>query len=121
MSLEIYLYSKKTLTCDCGRVHEIDTDNNVFNANITSNLYRMAIEAGVGDELWNPYELDISKAGQLIEPLNNAIADMEHRPSHYQKFDAANGWGTYKDFLPWLKRLYDACKEYPNSTVEISK
>lgn len=120
MSLDIDLYNKKTLTCMCGFVHEIE-DTNVFNANITHNLYNMAIEAGISDELWRPNEVGISTAKQLIEPLNKAIVDMENRPSHYKKFDASNGWGTYKDFLPWLKRLFDACKEYPNSIIEISK
>ena len=121
MSLDIYLYDNKTLTCECGKVHEIDTENNVFDANITHNLHSMANEAGIGDHLWNPYEIDVQKASDLIEPLNKAIMDMEHRPLHYKKFDAYNGWGTYDDFLPWLKNLFEACKLYPNAIIIISK
>lgn len=121
MSLDIYLYDNKTLTCDCGKVHEIDTDKLVFDANITHNLRSMADEALIGDYLWDVYNTEIKTAKDLINPLNKAIVDMEHRPSNYKKFDSPNGWGTYVDFLPWLKRLLSACHEYPNATIEISK
>lgn len=45
------------------------------------------------------------------------IALLESDPNRFQQFDASNGWGTYKDFVPWLYRYLDACKEFPEANV----
>jgi hypothetical protein len=121
MSLNIYLYNSKVLTCDCGRVHEIETDKCVFDANITHNLGSMADAAGIGDCLWAPEKNGISKAKQLIEPLTKAILSMKALPDYYKQFNARNGWGLYDDFVPWLELLLYACIEYPESKIEISR
>ena len=93
----------------------------VYESNITHNLNKMAKEAGVYRVLWYPEEEGIIYAGQLIEPLEKAIEDMELRPDHYKTFDSPNGWGLYVNLLPWLIRLLDACREYPDSRFNISK
>jgi hypothetical protein len=92
----------------------------VYNSNITHNLNKMAAEAGIYRLLWYPEEEDITYAEQLIEPLEKAIEDMESRPEHYKTFDSPNGWGLYVNFLPWLKRLLDACVKHPDSTIRVS-
>jgi len=92
----------------------------VFDANITHNLGRMAREANIYDVLWRPEEHDISKAWQLIGPLSSAIEEMEKDPERFKKHDAPNGWGLYEHFLPWLKRLLDACEVYPGATIRTS-
>ena len=102
MSLDIYLKRVQTTT--------------VFDANITHNLNRMANEAGIYDVLWHPEERAV--AGDMIPALEAAIDRMEADPDHFRQFDAPNGWGTYDDFLPWLKRLLEACREYPDAEVE---
>jgi len=88
--------------------------------NITHNLGRMASEAGIYKHLWRPEEIGIKTAGQLIKPLETAIKDMEKRPEYYKQFDASNGWGTYNDFMPWLKKLLQACKDYEKSIIKVS-
>jgi hypothetical protein len=93
----------------------------VYESNITHNLTKMAREAGIYQVLWRPEEIDITKANHLIAPLENAITDMEKRPFHYEKYNSENGWGTYADFLPWLRRLLEACKEFPDATIEASR
>ena len=105
MSLDIYLTAARPVT--------------VFDANITHNLNNMADEAGIYDILWHPDENGIETAEQLIEPLRAAIEDMETNPKQYKQFNAQNGWGTYKQFLPWLRRLLKACKENPDATVSV--
>lgn len=93
----------------------------VYDANITHNLNGMAEEAGFYKHLWRPEEIGVTLASELIEPLERGIQDMKERPEHYQTFDAKNGWGTYKDFLPWLEKLLAACKENPDAEIEVSR
>lgn len=120
MSLDIYLHNTKKIECDCGRVHEMEKDL-VFDANITHNLNSMAAEAGIYEALWRPEEIRLSKAGKLAEILNPAIRDMDLRPDHYRQFNSPNGWGKYEHFMPWLERLRDACEDYPNATISVSR
>ena len=92
----------------------------VYSANITHNLTTMAKAAGIYDQLWRPEDNGIWYAGNLIDPLREAIKAMESSPTYYKTFDSDNGWGTYEDFLPWLKELLDACEANPDARVEVS-
>lgn len=85
--------------------------------NITHNLADMAEAAGIFKCLWRAEENGFKRARQLIKPLESAIADMRARPEFYKQYDAPNGWGTYKDFAPWLERLLEICRENPNRSV----
>ena len=93
----------------------------VFWANITHNLNDMAEEAGIYKHLWRPDEIEITHARQLIEPLSIAVALMKADPCRFKKFDAENGWGTYKDFVPWIDKYIKACKENPDATINVSR
>ena len=93
----------------------------VYWANITHNLGRMAKEAGIYEALWRPDEIGITKAEQLIAPLTEGLEKMRLRPDHYMKFDADNGWGKYEDFVPWVQRYLDACHENPDAKVTVSR
>ena len=100
----------------CGR-----GDDDVFSANITHNLSRMAAEAGIYEEVWRPEEVGVVSAEQLVSPLTRAIARMKARPDHYRQFNAENGWGLYKHFLPWLEKLLVACAQWPEAKVRTSR
>jgi hypothetical protein len=93
----------------------------VYWANITHNLNTMAEAAGIYKHLWRPEEVGITKAQQLIEPLREAIAKMKADPEKFKQYDADNGWGTYKDFLPWLEKYLGACQEHPEADVSVSR
>lgn len=93
----------------------------VFNANITHNLSNMAEEAGIYMQVWRPDECGIDRAEQLIPVLERGIALMESDPGRFEKHNAPNGWGVYDDFLPWLKRYLEACKESPTAKVSVSR
>jgi len=101
----------------------IEDENGVelFTQNITHNLGKMAVEAGIYKCLWRHDENGIETAGQLIEPLSNAVRDMTARPEHYQQFDSPNGWGLYIHFLPWLEKLLIACIKWPNAKIVVSR
>jgi hypothetical protein len=92
-----------------------------FYSNITHNLVDMAKEAGIYLHLWRPKELGITLAKDLIEPLEKGLAEMRSKPEHFRKFDSPNGWGTYKHFVPFVDKYLEACKEFPESTIEVDR
>jgi hypothetical protein len=107
MSLDAYLTAIRPTT--------------IYSSNITHNLGKMAAEAGIYDCLWRPETIGISKAEQLIEPLERGLAELTARPDHYKQFDAANGWGIYPHFVEFVEKYLEACKENPDATVEASR
>ena len=113
MSLTIYLTNE---TCPhCGHGDE------VFDCNITHNLSKMADEAGLYYQLWRPKECGIETAGQLIEPITDAIDKMRLEPERFRALDSPNGWGTYGGFIMWLERLLAACVDNPKATVRANR
>jgi len=120
MSLDIFLTRKKWVSYDGGKTHTVE-DETVYEANITHNLAAMADKAGLYKYLWRPEELGINKAKELVEPLTKGLADMKARPKYYKKFNASNGWGLYKHFVPWIERYLEAAKEYPDANIEVGR
>lgn len=90
----------------------------IYWANITHNLGAMARAAGIYEILWHPPTGTIAR--ELIEPLRTAIERMEENPLAFSVFDSPNGWGTYKNFVPWLRNLLCACEENPTATIRVS-
>lgn len=120
MSLDVYLTRKKWISYDGGKTHTVETET-VYEANITHNLGEMANEAGIYIHLWRPKEIGITKAKELIAPLTKGLADMKARPEHYEQFNAPNGWGLYKHFVPWIEEYLEAAKEYPDTNIVVSR
>ena len=113
MSLDIYLEANK---CPhCGRYDD------AFSTNITHNLGEMASEAGIYRHLWHPEEIGITKAGQLIEPLRAGLALMRSNPELFERLNSPNEWGTYEQFIPWIKELLAACCENPEANIRVSR
>ena len=107
MGLDVYLIKTKP--------------TEVFCANITHNLNKMAEAAGIYKYLWRPDEIGITQAGQLIKPLEEGLAKMKANPDKYREYDASNGWGKYDDFVPWIERYIEACKQNPDAEVSVSR
>jgi hypothetical protein len=118
MSLDIYFREKK-ICPNCA--HILDDGEEVHWQNITHNLGRMADEAGFYKQLWRPEETDVVYASQLGIHLEKGIKELESNPAKYKQFSASNGWGTYEQFIPWLKELLQACKDHPDSIVTASR
>lgn len=107
MSLDIDLYAVRR-TC-------------VHDANITHNLGEMAEAAGIYGCLWRAPENGFTTASQLIEPLADGIAKMKADPGHFEQFNAKNGWGLYRHFLPWLEDLLAVCIANPDAEIVTSR
>lgn len=107
MSLDVYLTAvRKT---------------EVFSANITHNLNKMAEEAGIYKHLWRPEEVGISTAAQLIEPLRDGLALMKSDPPRFKKHNPSNGWGSYEGFVPWVEAYLNECIENPDAEVSVCR
>lgn len=93
----------------------------VYWANITHNLGPMAEAAGIYQHLWRPEEIGITTAAQLIDPLATGLALLKSDPNRFRLFDAPNGWGLYKHFVPFVEQYLEACREHPDATVSVSR
>lgn len=118
MSLDVHLIIKEEVCPTCGRGK---SEEEVFWANITHNLNTMAGEAGIYEHLWRPEEIGITTAAQLIEPLQTGIILMEREPERFIALEPSNKWGTYRDFIPWLKNYLEACEKHPTAFVQVSR
>jgi len=90
-------------------------------ANITHNLGKMAGEAGIYEALWRPEELGFDTANQIIPLLTEGLAKLKADPEKYKKFDSPNGWSLYIHFVPFVEKYLDACLENPDAIIEVSR
>jgi len=136
MSLDVTLYRTYLVSYDEGKTLEPRREE-VYSANITHNLGMMADEAGIYEALWRPHRLkpkyDIPesdydaeykfeednpvRAYEIIEIIEKGLDDMKARPEYYETFNSPNGWGTYKNFVPWIEKYLAALKEFPDAQV----
>lgn len=120
MSLDVYLNRKRYLSYDEGKTYTEDNEE-VYWANITHNLNKMAREAGIYEALWRPEEIGKTKASEIVELLEKGLSDLKARPEHFEKFNSPNGWGMYEHFVPFVEKYLEACKEYPDAVIEVSR
>lgn len=125
MSLGIYFQGEeRTSDChcgECGQSYKKTEREEYFSANITHNLGKMADEAGIYEWLWGAEERGTKSAAELIEPLTKGLALLESDPPRFEKFNAPNGWGMYKHFVPFVSDVLEAAKQYPHATVKVSR
>ena len=107
MSLDVYLTATRP--------------TEVYEANITHNLTKMAAEAGIYEALWRPEEIGITKAVDLIDILWEGLEKMKADPDHYKQFNSPNGWGMYEHFVPFVENYLNACRENPDAEVYVSR
>jgi hypothetical protein len=139
MSLDVNLERKRWVTYD--KVNFEEDNEELYSANITHNLNKMAGEAGIYEALWRPHrlrtdydvkegnhtaELDFEEsceieAREIIPLLEKGLADLKARPEHFKQFDSPNGWGTYVHFVPFVEEYLNACKKYHDAIVRVSR
>ena len=102
-------------------VHLIEDGAEVFSANITHNLGRMANKCGIYGALWRPDENQMLKAKDIMEDLQDGLALLKSNEAFFRKFDAPNGWGLYEHFVPWVERYLKACWEHRDADISVSR
>lgn len=93
----------------------------IYSANITHNLNKMAEAAGIYECLWRPDEHGMTHACNIIAPLSAGVALLATEKSKFEAFDSPNGWGTYKHFLPFCIDYLQACKDNPDALVSVCR
>lgn len=89
----------------------------VYDANITHNLVKMAAEAGIYEYLWRPGDIGIFKAADLIEPLERGLIFLKADREKFEQFNAPNGWGNYDNLVDFVEQYLTACRENPDADV----
>jgi hypothetical protein len=96
-------------------------DGEVYSANITHNLGKMAREAGVYEVLWRPEEIGIRTAEQLVEPLTAGLDALKANPAHFKTLNPENGWGSYEGLVAFIADYIDAARANPQAEVYASR
>lgn len=100
---------------------KVKGEGEVFSANITHNLGKMAAACGVYYACWRPEEINCTRAKHILPMLEEGVKLLKEHPDFYKTFDSSNGWGLYIHFLPWLEQYTDACRTYPEAKIRVSR
>lgn len=98
-----------------------DETHEVYSANITHNLGKMAVAAEIYKALWAPEELQITQARQLIPLLRAGLGNLHGDPNHFKTFNPSNGWGDYDGLVDFVTDYLAACEQNPDAEVEVSR
>lgn len=120
MSLDVYLTRTQYLSYDKGETYT-EKEEELYSANITHNLGKMASEADIYIALWKPEEIPATKASEIIDLLDKGLADLKERPAHFETFNSPNGWGMYEHFVPFVEKYLEACREFPEAIINVSR
>lgn len=125
MSLDVDLEgSSYTESCECsscGNQHERTRRESFFSSNITHNLGVMAEAAGIYRHLWRPEEVGITRASQLIAPLESGLRLLRECPEKFKAYNPMNGWGSYEVLVRFVESYLAACREHPDAEVSVSR
>jgi hypothetical protein len=101
--------------------HDCSEREYLCDLNVTHNLNRMAEAAGIYKHLWRPDEIEITKASQLIAPLQAGLQKLVADSDYYKRFNPENGWGSYDGFVRFVQAYLAACQENPTADVHVSR
>jgi hypothetical protein len=92
-------------------------EEEVYWFNITHNLTDMADSIDLYEPMWHPERLGITKASELIEPLEKALVRMAPNLHDLREHEPDNGWGTADDLLRVTSQYLEACRKFPDADV----
>lgn len=126
MSLDFYLYNtenkvKECICSYCENKHTHIYEELLFHINITHNLGQMAEAAKIYNCLWRHEENGFKYAEDIIAQIQKGYIDLCNKPEYFSDFNAKNGWGTYGTFKECVRKILDACLDYPKSEIRVWK
>jgi len=89
----------------------------VFQANVTHNLVKMAKEADLYECLWRAEENGLEQAKDLVEPVTKGLAILRADPERFRKFNPENGWGSYDYLVEFCESVLGGCAKHPEARV----
>ena len=99
----------------------VDNGCVVFERNITHNLARMAVVAGLHKPMWRPEEIGARKASDICGLLRGGLIELTQNPGKFKVFNPKNGWGTYDTLVDAVTEYYKACVNNPEAEIEVSR
>lgn len=109
------------MSLDVSLKESIDGGDELYSANITHNLNKMAMEAGIYEVLWRPDEHNYIQAKDIKEKLIEGFNKLLNNPEHYKKFNPENGWGSYERLLEFCFKYIKAINENPDSYILVDR
>ena len=117
------------MSLDISLHQEAKYNTEVFEANITHNLGKMAREVTCfrikerGEEakeitlyeiLWHGN----GQSGLVIAPmLEVGLHELKENKEIYEEYNPENGWGNYEGLVKFTEGLLEACKDFPETTL----
>lgn len=99
----------------------IEYGESMWSANMTHNLNKIAIEAGVYECLWRPDEIGVKYARDNISNLRFALGFFYSKYDELKKLNPPNGWGDIDGLIEVTQDFLKACMEYPNAIIECDR
>lgn len=93
----------------------------VYSANITHNLNRMAVAANLYATLWHPEDRGATHAVHLIAPLAKGLTELHTAPEQFKRLNPENGWGNYEELVKFVENYLIACIQNPNAKIRVSR
>ena len=93
--------------------------NQLFERNITNNLYKMALYLGVAG-IYYPQDHNINTAKDLLPLCKNALIKLKKYPDNYKQYNASNGWGTIIHMEELLVELIEVIEMYRDANYVVS-
>lgn len=100
----------------------------VYEANITHNLNKMAMEVRLSngmtlyDVLWRPDEqVGLKFARDISELLDEGWNILLSDPEKFKQFNPENGWGSYDGLANFVYNYRNACWHTPDAELRISR
>jgi hypothetical protein len=100
----------------------------VYSNNITHNLGKMAGEVKLSngmtlyDVLWRPDEQEnLLMASDISDLLDEGWNILLSDPEKFKKFNPENGWGSYEGLCDFVYKYRNACWDYPNADLYVSR
>jgi len=113
------LYDKlRLIQEEIEQLEDIYDDAKLADVHITHNLSEMADAVGLCKVLWEPDEIGITTASQMIPFLEKGIEELRKNPEKYKALNAPNGYGTYDDLVKFCDSVLRWCKKYPDAVIE---
>lgn len=95
--------------------------NEVYDNNITHNLTEMASKADLYTALWRPDEQGWTKAKDITGILERGLKRLKKDPTGFKKYNPDNGWGSYDGLVNFTESYLQACKDYPEAEIGVSR
>lgn len=93
----------------------------VYDANITHNLNKMAEAAGIYEILWRPDELGFKNAKDIVSKLETGLIKLVLYKNDYEKYNPENGWGSREGLAKFGAEYLQACRDYPEAEIHVSR